>query len=215
MEDITSNFDAHIKLEILGADILKELSSKELGEFYLTEATLEIPESAKAISPRMVFYLHLEGLYGFHILNSFIPSALMVLISYATLFFPMHDFNERVMTSLTSLLVLTALFTQTSNTSARTSYFKLLDIWFVAMIAFSFLIVMCNIILHCIWTDLENKRYHLLKNIENFGSGLESVTAAKRRCMNAIRYCFLSKIIFVVLFISFLAIFCSAAKGLI
>lgn len=46
------------------------------------------------------------------------------------------------MVSLTSLLVLATYFTQTSQNIPKTSYLKLIDIWFVALISQDFCIIM-------------------------------------------------------------------------
>ncbi|XP_018018978.1 uncharacterized protein LOC108675465 [Hyalella azteca] len=92
--------------------------------------------------------IELKSLYGYHVLNSYLTSFLILLISFSTAAFRVEDFNERVMVSLTSLLVLTALFTQANSSSVQTSYLKLLDVWYAALIAFSFLIVLANTFLN-------------------------------------------------------------------
>lgn len=45
------------------------------------------------------------------------------------------------MVSLTSLLVLTGLLTQTSQSIPKTAYLKLIDIWYIALIFIDFLII--------------------------------------------------------------------------
>ncbi|KAK3863897.1 hypothetical protein Pcinc_030371 [Petrolisthes cinctipes] len=70
------------------------------------------------------------------------PSLIQVLISLATLRFDIADFQDRIMVSLTSLLVLATFFTQTSQSIPKTSYLKLIDIWFVALIFEDFAIIM-------------------------------------------------------------------------
>ena len=204
-----------IKIRLNGNDEDEKMKAsfsfetRELGEFYLTNETLH----KGSFKGSVVFLLELEGLYGFHVLNSFTPSALMFLVSYSTLFFPIHDFNERIMVSLTSLLVLTALFTQASNTSVRTSYFKYLDIWYVTMITFNFLIVICNVILHCVWTSTTRRKWHVIKDMKN--SVHDSTNAKKLRSKTADTCCFFAKIMFAALFILFFATFFIAAKGLL
>ena len=46
------------------------------------------------------------------------------------------------MVSLTSLLVLATFFTQTSQSIPKTSYLKLIDVWFVAVIFLDFAMIM-------------------------------------------------------------------------
>ncbi|XP_071547709.1 uncharacterized protein [Panulirus ornatus] len=86
-------------------------------------------------------YLDLKNQFRYYITSTYIPTGLLVTITYLTFFFPIEDFNERVMVSLTSLLVLAALFTQTAATIPKTAYLKLIDIWFVFVISFDFLVV--------------------------------------------------------------------------
>ena len=54
----------------------------------------------------------------------YVPTALIVVITYITFLFPYDDFSDRIMVSLTALMVLAALFLQTSQGVVRTSYIK-------------------------------------------------------------------------------------------
>lgn len=91
---------------------------------------------------------HLNNLSGFHVSSTYIPTFLMVLISYSTFYFEMDDFNDRIMVSLTALLVLATLFTQITETTPKTSFLKLLDIWFVSCILINFTIVIMLVIIN-------------------------------------------------------------------
>ena len=90
-------------------------------------------------STSVALFIQLDPFYSYHLLNSFFTSLLIILISFATFFFRTDDFNERIMVSLTALLVLTALFTQASSAMVQTPYLKLLDIWYAVLIACTFL----------------------------------------------------------------------------
>ena len=161
-----------IKMDYYSQSLTKEeikinyQGSSNLGEFSYVRATTYRHHT----DYHGIIDIHLKCLYGYHLLNSFTPSTLMVLISFASLFFPIVNFNERVMVSLTSLLVLAALFTQASETSVKTSYFKLLDVWYVTMIFFCFVVVVFNICLHKISIeDITHRKkgiYDLTKNEE-------------------------------------------------
>ncbi|XP_071514490.1 glycine receptor subunit alpha-4-like [Panulirus ornatus] len=54
----------------------------------------------------------LTRLFGYAMLNIFLPSILLLVISYVTLFFSEEVFETRMMASLTNLLVMATLFTQ-------------------------------------------------------------------------------------------------------
>lgn len=49
--------------------------------------------------------------------------------------------QDRIMVSLTSLLVLTGLLTQTSQSIPKTAYLKLIDVWYIFFICIDFLII--------------------------------------------------------------------------
>ncbi|MPC86022.1 hypothetical protein E2C01_080834 [Portunus trituberculatus] len=54
----------------------------------------------------------MTNLYGYYISGAYVPTMLLVIISYLTFFFDLSDFTNRIMVSLTSLLVLASLFSQ-------------------------------------------------------------------------------------------------------
>lgn len=91
---------------------------------------------------------NLDNLSGFYVSSTYVPTFLMVLICYCTFFFELDDFNDRIMVSLTALLVLATLFTQITETTPTTSYLKLLDVWFVACILLNFSIVIMLVIIN-------------------------------------------------------------------
>ena len=53
--------------------------------------------------------------YEFYLLSLYIPTTLLVIIAYCTLFYNPADFNSRIVVALTDLLVLTSLYTQVSK----------------------------------------------------------------------------------------------------
>ncbi|KAG7166403.1 Glycine receptor subunit alphaZ1-like [Homarus americanus] len=85
--------------------------------------------------------------YGYAMLNIYIPSLTLLIISYVTLFFRPTIFEVRVMTALTALLVLATLFTQVSTSLPKTSYFKMVDIWLLFCIVLIFFIIIFHTII--------------------------------------------------------------------
>ncbi|XP_042874326.1 glycine receptor subunit alphaZ1-like [Penaeus japonicus] len=71
----------------------------------------------------------------------------MLIISYLTLFFVSDNFEVRVMTSLTTLLVMATLFTQVSSSLPKTSYFKLVDVWLLFCIFSTFLVIVFHVLI--------------------------------------------------------------------
>nr|XP_045616220.1 glycine receptor subunit alphaZ1-like [Procambarus clarkii] len=78
---------------------------------------------------------------GYYIGNAFLPSLLLSIVCYLSFYFAIDDFQDRVMVSLTSLLVLTSLLTQTNQSIPKTAYLKLIDIWYIVLICLDFLII--------------------------------------------------------------------------
>ncbi|KAK3878449.1 hypothetical protein Pcinc_016909 [Petrolisthes cinctipes] len=111
---------------------------RDLLDYFLDNVTMDMDNMFVTLT------LHLSGRYEYHLLSSFCPSALMFIISYSTFFFPITDFNERIMGSLTSLLVLAGLFAQASDSYIKTPYFKLIDIWYAVLIMLNFGVVIIN-----------------------------------------------------------------------
>ncbi|KAK4320578.1 hypothetical protein Pmani_008582 [Petrolisthes manimaculis] len=114
----------------------KNLIEYSIGKVTMTTATEEDEFSTVVVEVRFA------RRYGFYLLTLYIPTTLLILISYATLFFNPDDFNSRIVVALTSLLVLSQLYTQTSNSLPKTSYFKLVDVWLFFSIVMIFIVVM-------------------------------------------------------------------------
>lgn len=119
---------------------------RDLLDFRLVKVTVENNIRLK----RYILILHLAAQPDYHITNSFLPSSLMFLICYLSLFFPTGCFNERIMVSLTALLVLVTLFSSATNSYVRTPYYKLIDVWYVALIVLCFVVVVANALVNCL-----------------------------------------------------------------
>ncbi|XP_071513084.1 uncharacterized protein [Panulirus ornatus] len=121
-------------------------------EYVLEEQTTKVGWFLQGTDNNTYFVLtyHLRRLYGYHVMNSFFPSLLMFFISYATFYFQLEDFTNRIMISLTAQLVLAALFTSTTQSSVKTPYLKLIDVWYAAIITFCFLIIIAQTIINAV-----------------------------------------------------------------
>ena len=71
----------------------------------------------------------------------YVPTTLLNLIGFASFYYKWFDFQNRIMVTLTSLLVMTTLFAQLTATLPKTSYIKMLDIWFLFSMVFCFFII--------------------------------------------------------------------------
>ncbi|XP_042216601.1 glycine receptor subunit alpha-2-like [Homarus americanus] len=126
------------KLDKEGAG-LTFAGTRQLLEYNLVDETIhDITEEQVT---QMKVRLKFTNLYKYYTMNAFLPSTMMLVISYFSLYFDLEDFQDRIMVSLTSLLVLAAFFSQTSLTIPKTSYLKLIDVWYVALISYVFFVI--------------------------------------------------------------------------
>ncbi|XP_042210813.1 gamma-aminobutyric acid receptor subunit delta-like [Homarus americanus] len=95
----------------------------------------------------MLIKLKLLRRSGFIIMNVYIPSLCLLVISYLTLYFTPTNFQVRILASLTSLLVVATLYTQASSSLPKTSYFKMVDVWLLSSIFFIFIIIIIHTII--------------------------------------------------------------------
>ncbi|KAG7173327.1 hypothetical protein Hamer_G022682, partial [Homarus americanus] len=65
----------------------------------------------------------------------------------------LEDFTNRIMVSLTAQLVLAALFTSTTQSSVKTPYLKLIDVWYAAVITFCFVIVITQTLVNVVFNS--------------------------------------------------------------
>ena len=90
---------------------------------------------------------------------TFFPTFLLWLLAYATLFIDIKDFDNRFQGSVTALLVLAALLNSITTSLPKTSYFKLIDLWFFWHTIGIFLMIMFHIILDKITKNYQKQYY--------------------------------------------------------
>lgn len=178
---------------------LKLDQDRDLLDYHLDNVTFFSEEEAFTIT------LHLTGQADYHLLGSFSPSALMFLICYSTLYYPLINFNERLMASITSLLVLVALFSQATATNVKTPYFKLLDVWYVVLIGLCFLIVFANSLIHMLQERCEDAQMVATEedDAEANGGSKTKRYVSKRASWCNITFRYLLLAIFILLIITY------------
>ena len=65
------------------------------------------------------------------LLTTYLPSILLILITYATTFFPAFYFEAAVTVNLTTMLVMTTLFIAVMDKLPSTAYIKAIDVWLI------------------------------------------------------------------------------------
>ncbi|KAF2367342.1 Neurotransmitter-gated ion-channel transmembrane domain, partial [Trinorchestia longiramus] len=108
--------------------------------------------SAKVINqslcPALLVELAFQNRSVYYVFYTFLPSLMLMVVGYMTFYFPLDDFQDRIMVALTAMLVQTTFFTQVGDHLPRTSYLKLIDVWCVLCIAMLFCIILALVIIN-------------------------------------------------------------------
>ncbi|XP_063600302.1 uncharacterized protein LOC134776481 [Penaeus indicus] len=145
--------------------------------------------------------LYLRNLSNFYITSTYVPTFIIVVIGYLVFFFPITNFNERIMVGLTGLLVEATFFSQVNSSIPHTAYMKLVDIWMVFCILTLFQVVVSVVVLH--WILEESSRAPLIK-VEVSGSSINRNVAEwrKRKAVKMNRFCRFFTPVVTVIFLS-------------
>ena len=93
------------------------------------------------------FTIELKRNYMHQMFATYFPTFLLWLLTYATLYIDVDDFDNRFQGSVTAMLVLAALLNSITNSLPRTSYLKLIDLWFFWHTIAIFSVIMFHILL--------------------------------------------------------------------
>ena len=84
---------------------------------------------------------------SYHIVNIYIPTLCLIMISGFTLFIDFSHFEVNIMIALTSMLVTYTLYQSISAYLPPTSYMKMIDIWLFGGLIFPFFIITILVIM--------------------------------------------------------------------
>merc|ERR1712241_138670 len=92
--------------------------------------------------PGLIMRLHLTRQIGYHVVQTYIPSTVFVVLGWLSLFIPSESVPGRVGMGMTTLLTLTAMFSSVRQNVPRVSYISYLDIWMLTCMIFVFSCIM-------------------------------------------------------------------------
>ena len=110
----------------LQPDSLEVLAETELTQYLMTAWSLGFREKGGVIM-QVGFKRRLMN----EILTTYLPSTLLILITYSTTFFRPFYFEAAVTVNLTTMLVMTTIFISVMEKLPPTSYVKLVDVWLI------------------------------------------------------------------------------------
>ena len=110
-------------------------------------------------STKLTLSISLRRIPTNHLLKTIIPTLLLCLLGYSTLFVDIRRPGDRFMGAVTIMLVLATWINVIGSDLPKTSYMKLVDLWFVWHVIMTFIIIIYHIFLDRISTN------SILKNI--------------------------------------------------
>ncbi|CAG7828208.1 unnamed protein product [Allacma fusca] len=99
------------------------------------------PESSAQIGNYscLVAEFHLSRSLGFHLVQSYLPTILMVVISWVSFWMDVNSVPGRVTLGITTLLTVSSISTSIQENLPQASYVKAIDVWLGTCTAFVFL----------------------------------------------------------------------------
>ena len=95
----------------------------------------------------LIITIWIKRSYVDQIVSVFVPSILFWILAYCTIFLDIDDVSNRSRTSVTVLLVLLSLLQTVKEDFPKTTYYKLIDVWFLWYIANIFVIIFYQILI--------------------------------------------------------------------
>ena len=128
-------------------DAIKMMKETDLSQYFVKDwAILNGKNENKTLQDNVLLVKITLGRKIFNqVLISFLPSSLIILVSYTTNFYKDFFFEAAVTVNLTSLLVLTTMFLSVSDSLPPTSYVKMIEIWLLFSLMIPFLEVMLHV----------------------------------------------------------------------
>ena len=93
----------------------------------------------------------------YHIVNIYLPTICLIMISGFTLFIDFSHFEVSIMIALTSMLVTYTLYQSVSALLPPTSYMKMIDIWLFGGLIFPFFIIAILVVMDSIVIKEKNQ----------------------------------------------------------
>ena len=114
-----------------------DFEDKDLVMFTITDLRLEKDEK------QVYMMISLKRKIQTEMLTTYLPTLLLLAVSYATTFFKPEYFDSSLTVNLTIMLVMTTIFTSKIEELPPTSDTKMIDIWliFCLLVPFSFALV--------------------------------------------------------------------------
>ena len=118
----------------------------DLTMFRITNLTLEKEKHANVV----IMALKLKRKIATELLTTYLPTILLLLITFTTIFFDKDLFGDVIAVNLTIMLVMTTIFTSKIEELPPTSDMKMIDIWLIFSLVVPFLEVVLRTAIECL-----------------------------------------------------------------
>ena len=118
---------------------------KDLTMFSITNLTLVKNENRNMVS----MTIKLKRKVVTELLTTYLPTILLLLITFVTIFFDKDLFADAIAVNLTIMLVMTTIFTSKIEELPPTSDMKMIDIWLIFCLVVPFLEVILRTAIEC------------------------------------------------------------------
>ena len=135
------------KSVVLIARELQMIQAADMNLFFITEHRLvNMSHPQKGVKMEMKFKRKIMG----EMMTTYLPSFLLMMITYATTFFKPFFFEAALSVNLTTMLVMTTIFIGEMQMLPTTAYIKMIDIWlvFCQLVPFSEVVLLTAIEFH-------------------------------------------------------------------
>jgi len=93
-------------------------------------------DSYDILYPGLIMNINLSRESGYHLIQTYVPSTLFVVLGWLGLFIPISSVPGRVGMGMTTILTLTAMFSGVRQNVPKVSYVSYLDVWMVTCLIF-------------------------------------------------------------------------------
>ena len=121
------------------------LVDRDLTMFTVTNLTLKKKEYGNMV----YMALKLKRKVATELLTTYLPTILLLLITFVTIFFDKDLFGDAIAVNLTIMLVMTTIFTSKIEELPPTSDMKMIDIWLIFCLAVPFTEVILRTAMEC------------------------------------------------------------------
>ena len=150
----------------------------DLTMFTITDLTLTKEQNANMV----YMALKLKRKVVTELLTTYLPTILLLLITFTTIFFDNDLFGDVIAVNLTIMLVMTTIFTSKIEELPPTSDMKMIDIWLIFCLVVPFLEVILRTAIECM-----NCSCHICEPKEEDANKAKAGKEDKKKGTNAIQ----------------------------